>query len=753
MSNTILKYIIIFWIICSAQHLFAAQTIKYILDIGNTLEDTGISLDSDADKNIVITGSFRGTVDFDPSAGVTSLTSNGSADEFFAKYDSLGNLIWARSIGGINGEFPSDIMFDPNGDVILAGTFNNTVDFDPTAAVFNRSASNNGAFFAKYDGDDGSLIWVSTIGGTQYDALLGMDIDSDGNIYITGYMGGSADLDPGPGTTFFATAGSRDLYLGKYNNDGEIVWAYMMGSASVDEGKDIKVDASGNVYLAATFMGDFDIDPSVSTTTLSNVNSIDCLLAKFDNNGAFQWARTIGGSGDDNMYGFDTDNSGNIYVTGAYNGTADFDPGPGTDNKTATGQTDLFFAKFSAAGQIQWAHSIGSTTNDIGYNIHVDHRNEIYITGSFSGTVDFDPSAADNSLSVNGGTDAFVARYDSDGNYKDAFNIGGGSNDLARAVISDSDRNVYVTGSYVGNVDFDLGSDTDVRSGKGGFDVFVAVYSQTFPPTLSTLPAYDITQISAFSGGSISDVGNAPITDKGLVWSTSSNPALGNVSGGGFISAGQGANDFRIKMEELSKGNRYYVRAYATNSAGTGYGTAQSFLTPYEIELDGNQDGILDTLQSNVSTFWSYNRASLITIIAPANTTLENVGSLPSDDESLLYPYGLVQFDLAVSSATVKILFHDAPSLNGFIYRKISPENSYYNLSETVIQNEQYGAFSVPTATLQLIDGGQGDLDGEVNGVIKDPGGPAAPTSTIPVWDWWWIAMLLAWGWLAWKRI
>ncbi|MBL0096296.1 MAG: hypothetical protein IPP46_07150 [Bacteroidetes bacterium] len=131
----------------------------------------------------------------------------------------------------------------------------------------------------------------------------------------------------------------------------------------------------------------------------------------------YTWAGKAGGTG--NEYGdyMTSDGSGNIYVTGRFDGTCDFDPGAGTVNKTSAGSSDIYIAKYSSAGNLIWAISTGGTGLDRGYCLDVDATGNIYLAGTFAGTVDLDPGPGTSTHISAGGTDMFVAKYDSSGNF------------------------------------------------------------------------------------------------------------------------------------------------------------------------------------------------------------------------------------------------------------------------------------------------------------------------------------------------
>ncbi len=192
---------------------------------------------------------------------------------------------------------------------------------------------------------------------------------------------------------------------------------------------------------------------------------------------AYQWAYRLGGNGQ--MYGnsIDTDNNGNSYVIGTFTGTLEPDPENAAGNIQAAGGTDVYFAKYAPDGSLLFVKTVGGTGNDHGYALAVDASGNIYIAGSFEGTVDFNTGDETRALTSSGNSDIFFAKYDTDGNYLIAHRIGGTGTDRATSLCLDPTGNLYLAGSFAGNVDFDPGANTQSLSSRGNTDGFFAKYS------------------------------------------------------------------------------------------------------------------------------------------------------------------------------------------------------------------------------------------------------------------------------------
>jgi pimeloyl-ACP methyl ester carboxylesterase len=223
-----------------------------------------------------------------------------------------------------------------------------------------------------------------------------------------------------------------------------LLWAKRAGGAGSDQANSVAVEASGNVYVAGYFQS-----PTITfgSTTLTNAGGSDIFIAKYDATGNVLWAKCIGGTGADVATSIALDATGNVYMTGYFNGTVDFDTGPGTYYLSSIGSNNSFVSKLDASGNFLWAKQFAGQA----YSIAVDANGNIYTTGNFTGTVDFDPGPGIYNLtsSYAGDTsDMFVSKLESSGNFLWAEQFGGVASDWGNSIAVDVNGNVYITGMH-----------------------------------------------------------------------------------------------------------------------------------------------------------------------------------------------------------------------------------------------------------------------------------------------------------------
>lgn len=361
---------------------------------------------------------------------------------------------------------------DASGNTYVAGLFNNSESFGTFDLVSNGFTD---VYVLKVD-PTGTIIGAVSFGSPDNSTdVNGIDVDDGGNVHLVGPFSGGVDFDPGAGDHSITPVGDADGYILKLDSDLGFVWAGSIGGDGYDAINGVAVNSSQEVYLTGEFYFEADLDPEGTTLLFDQVGT-SAFFLKLDDTGALQWAKSI--TNDDVVSGttVTTDFTGAPIFAGYYFQTVDVNPDGGTE--TLTGHSgsdrDLFILKLNAAGTYAWGKSIGG---DGGTNytrsITSDGQNNIYVTGFFYGLGDFDPDpVGETLLNSLGDADIFITKFNSAGNLLWAHSLGGGSFDEGADIIANS-TDVYITGRFFDEVNFDPNGSHFMFGYEGSTDVFV----------------------------------------------------------------------------------------------------------------------------------------------------------------------------------------------------------------------------------------------------------------------------------------
>lgn len=373
---------------------------------------------------IYLTGSFRDTVDFDPSSQESILIGSDKAEVFLAKYDFDGNFIWAnkvtRSLDTAWYNYSYGVSVDPLGNVIVIGSFGTKTDFNPGIDDEIRIASGeDDIFLSKYDAF-GNFTWVKNIGGLFEQEPYAIAVDGQGNIFCTGIFSHDVDFDPGP-LTHILTAQDTfpDAFILKLNSTGEFNWVKQVSGPATEFGYAIAVDQNGNSYTGGSYssLTDFNYggNPVMLPVDSFITVDVDGFILALDADGNFRWVKRI--TGPDAAEVFDIATSpamqGGVYAIGLFFDEIKVDD-VGIPPITALNNSgDIFFSKLNHDGQFSFLASIGGTVFDYSQAIAVNSSASpptIYSTGIFSGACDFDPGPNEFPLSTAGSSDIYVLK-------------------------------------------------------------------------------------------------------------------------------------------------------------------------------------------------------------------------------------------------------------------------------------------------------------------------------------------------------
>jgi hypothetical protein len=405
---------------------------------------------------------------------------------------------WAYSIGDVSQESIETLATDSENNIIIGGSMYGTTDMNPTEflKILNQIGQQD-AFIEKFD-KDGNVLWGLNFGGALYDGINKIITDAYDNIYAVGYYRGNVDLNPDMVDQDLVTLhGLYDMFIVKYNKEGEYIWGHGIGGLKEDGIFSIALDIMGNIYVTGHFNGtvDFDGTPAGVMEISSSFDSDDGFLAKYNSDGEISWVFRIGGSDGDFSKEVAVDNDGNIIVTGTFEGTINFGDGfinaaDGT-NPGWPKEGDAFIAKYNNGGDLIWAKSIvGDDGPNGGYDnsvnsLVIDDDNNIYVTGLIYGKGDFDMDYIDEHIDTSFSDYAsYFAKYNSDGDYIWSHTTAPKVIGFTRDMAIDANNDIYLTGNFFYSsgppweADFDVHPDSiHALQSYGGPDVFIVKYN------------------------------------------------------------------------------------------------------------------------------------------------------------------------------------------------------------------------------------------------------------------------------------
>jgi len=437
--------------------------------------DAGIDGSADADADSDTDGDAD--ADADADAGDAAHPSDAGEDAY-CPYDAAARVGWVKTWGGPGVDEGTAIAVGPDGTIVVAGTFHDTVDFDPGLGEDLHTATGQwSAFISKFT-QDGEHIWTRTIGGdSEYARVFvgGLGVLSDGSVVMGGMFDETVDFDPGPGMENRTPTALHGFFMVKLTGSGEFVWAYTPPGAGDGASSecDLAVSQQDSIYLVGRFDGSIDFDPGPGIEVRTSSGS-DAVVVKLDADGVLEWARILGSGFDDQGRGIAVGADGDVVATGSFRGTFYYERGQTGQIALGPnqGETDIFVVKLDTDGGLVWSRTVGGLSMEHGESVCVDDEGSVYVGGGFSDVVDFDPTDAGVDEHTWPPDSVFVSKYTADGGYEWTRTTGS-SNYIFFRNLKCAQNGILYLGEFYGEMDFDPGPSTDVHITEGAYTFLI----------------------------------------------------------------------------------------------------------------------------------------------------------------------------------------------------------------------------------------------------------------------------------------
>jgi hypothetical protein len=388
--------------------LDASAHVAWAVGIGGTGADEARGIAVGPAGDVYVTGSFSGTVDFDPGPGRAELTSAGATDAFLLRVDAQGALVWARRLGGkltdaglrvaagadavwVTGFFGGTLTIDP----LTVGSL--TIKPEPAPAQKLESAGGTDGFIAKLN-LDGNLVWARRIGGAKDDEGRGIAAGRKGEVWIAGTFQESPSLGPDLGALDFHSAGKADVFLLRLDAAGKLLWSGRLGGEKEEQCEGLTATVAGGAALIGEFREKADIDPGPGSLSVVSHGVTDAFLVRVDGNGGLVWGHGFGETGADTGLAVTGDRFGSVYAVGTL------------ERRQREGGSLAWIAEYSDSGERAWSLPLQATDGLQALAITLDAAGATAVAGSFRGETKELREAAAGRIKGFGKTDAFVWR-------------------------------------------------------------------------------------------------------------------------------------------------------------------------------------------------------------------------------------------------------------------------------------------------------------------------------------------------------
>ena len=464
----------------------------------------------DIDGSIYVAGNFPYQLKFSDSNMV--LNGLGGNNTYLYKRSATGELLWAKDIGGFFQNNLFNMNIDHAGNVYLIGEFRNNLAVG--SGGNSISLTSNGysdAYIVKYSGE-GNLLGAYSVGGTSRDKFTAITFDSQNNIILAGDFKGEVDFNLGQNSHIENCTG---ITLVKYTDTFEFISAYKLNS-TYGHVTNIEVNAENALIFGGRFRESITIDSGEGLTGGPQFTNFGFVM-KVSDTFAFEWIVGVTGTASQYLRDMQLNQSGDIYVAGDMSETANFLSHDQTEiHKNSSGSNDIFFAKISPIGNFEWVHAMGGPGKDYAFAIDLDTSGNIFLAGSFSQTMDFDPGSGTAEFTSEGSSSSYVSIYTPNGAYANTFTYdnpfisdpGYQGGNAASGIALNSYNDIYLTGWFKTAINFDptqpgfefTTMKQDCYLLKVG-SVIVGLPEQraTYPISIYPNPARDVVHIEALN--------------------------------------------------------------------------------------------------------------------------------------------------------------------------------------------------------------------------------------------------------------
>jgi hypothetical protein len=465
-----------------------AAAFGHVSRFGAAGNDSGQLVATDSLGNVYLAGHFSGTIDVNLQRGSWSLTSAGQQDIFLAKYSPEGLLLWVRQFGGQGNDSINGLVCDASDNLALIGSFQGSIDLDPTSGVqLAQAGSATSSFVVRLD-SAGNFLWGQSVSTTTGTAIgRGVAVDAEGNVLVTGQYSGAVQFSTQPAGQLNASLGS--IFVGKYSPTGSLLWVRSFTGTGVSEGRSIAVDSAGFSYLTGSISEVVNFSTGTTPVHLTSLGGKDIFLARLTPAGRLSWVLGQGIDQDDVGNAVTVDASGAVYLVGNY---------------TAQDRSIGLVARFTTAGQSLWTQSLYSITYDavVANAVAVDAEGNVYTTGGFQGQVNLDPGSTAWLLNSRGNQDGFVSKLSPAGEFLFGRQFGGAGDDVGTSLAIGANKVLWVTGAFSRQANFEPNRGTANLVSAGQSDGFLLRWNQPFT-RWPTLISGEMANLGVYRGRSI----------------------------------------------------------------------------------------------------------------------------------------------------------------------------------------------------------------------------------------------------------